>query len=195
MCEGDLKAMIINRRSRFKGVLQAILAGVIAIAVACPLLPAAAQRRSGGGGGSFSRSGSGFGGGSFNRSGSSFSGGSVGRGNVGSSSSGSFNRGGAFGSRSYTGSSSGSSYFYGGRSAHYYGGYGDYWYHPAWYYWTPFHPAFYFGAPYIGSDGYYHPGGFSIIRLFMSLVFFVFVLWLIVKIFFGSKSVRYTTYN
>lgn len=185
--------------SCIKRIAGLFVAGAIAVAVAVPSLPASAQRFGGrSGGGSFGRSSSGFGGGSFGSGGGSFgrSSGSLGgssRSFGGSSSSGSFGRSGAFGSRSYTGSSS--VYSYGGRSAHYYGGYGDYWYHPAWYYWMPFHPAFYYGAPYIGADGFYHPGGFSFFRLIFGLLLFAIILGFIGKMFFGGRSVRYTTYN
>ena len=92
-------------------------------------------------------------------------------------------------------------YYYGGRSYHavYGGGWGDYWYHPAWYYWTPFHPAFYFGGPtYVGDGyggGYYAPGGFSFFRLIFGGLILLFLVWLVLRIFTGfggRKSVRYT---
>lgn len=198
----------VNRTlNRTATVLKYVSTGLVALLLAFPVLPVNAQRGSfRGGGSSFGRSSSGFGGGGggFGRSSSS---GSFGRSNTGSSfgnspsrssSSGSFGRSGTFGSQSYTGSSSPvQSYSYGGRnySAHYYGGYGDYWYHPSWYYWMPFHPAFYYNAPYMGSDGYYYPGGFSFMRLLEGLLVFAFVIWLISRIFGGGKGVRYTTYN
>ena len=63
-----------------------------------------------------------------------------------------------------------------------------------WYYYTPFHPAFYYNAPYY-DNGYMVPGGFSFFHAFLSLLFFAFVLWVVVKIFSGRRGVRYTTYN
>ena len=79
------------------------------------------------------------------------------------------------------------------------GGYGAYWYHPSWYYWTPFHPAFYYGAPYYVDDGngggYYQAGGFSFFRLLISLVIFGAIFLLIGRLFFGRKRVNYTSYN
>ncbi len=93
-------------------------------------------------------------------------------------------------------------YSYGGRSYHavYGGGFGDYWYRPAWYYWTPFHPAFYFGGPTYVNDGmgggYYAPGGFSFFRLIIGAMLLMFVFWLVFKIFTGfggGKSIRYTS--
>jgi hypothetical protein len=123
----------------------------------------------------------------------------------------SFSRSGGFGSSGHINSTSinapsayrgvpyttRSTYFYGGRSYPYYGygGYGDYWFHPSWYYWMPFHPAFYYNAPYMGPDGAYYPGGFSFIRLLMGLVFFVFVIWLLSRLFGGGGGVKYTTYR
>lgn len=92
-------------------------------------------------------------------------------------------------------------YSYGGRSynAIYGGGYGDYWYHPAWYYYTPFHPAFYFGGPTYVSDGYgggyYAPGGFSFFRFIIGGMVLMFILWLVVRIFTGfggRRNIRYT---
>lgn len=195
-------------------IVRFLLVGLLTLLIALPINAAQAQRRGGsfggrssfgGGGGSSFGGGGGFrtgGGGSFRSSnrGSSFGGGSSF--NSGSArSSSSFGRTGGFGSQSYTRSSSTPSYTYsyGGRSypAYSYGGYGDYWYRPHWYYWLPFHPAFYYGAPYLGSDGYYYPGGFSFSRLLLSLVFFVFLFWLIGKIFFGGggRRVKYTSYR
>ena len=165
------------------------------------------------GGGSFS-GGRSMGGGSFGGSRNySNSGRSSGSSSFGSSRSAgsSFGRTGSFGSPGYTTSRSinyngrsysSSPYSYGGRTYHaiYGGGFGDYWYHPAWYYWMPFHPAFYYGGPvYVndGAGGYYAPGGFSFFRLIIGGLFFLFVLWLIVRIFTGfggRKGVRYTSY-
>ena len=164
--------------------------------------------RSFGGGGSFGSGGSGssFGGGrSFSTPGrtgsSSFGGGR---------SSSSFGRSGSFGSPGFTSSRSvnynGRSYgtqqyMNNGRSYHaiYGGGFGDYWYRPAWYYWTPFHPAFYFGGPTYMSDGggggYYAPGGFSFFRLIVGGLMLAFIVWLVVRMFsggFGRRNIRYT---
>jgi hypothetical protein len=70
--------------------------------------------------------------------------------------------------------------------------------HPSWYYWTPFHPAFYYGSPYL-SNGVWVPGGFSFTRLIISILFFVFIIWLIAKIFGGGggggRKVKYTSYE
>lgn len=79
-------------------------------------------------------------------------------------------------------------YHYGGWSA-----FSFYWGAPAWYYWTPFHPAFYWQAPVYYNGGVY-PGGFDWFHLLLGLVFWVFIIWLISRIFFRKKGVRYTSY-
>lgn len=184
-----------------------LLTGVLAVSFS--LQGADAQRRGGfGGGGSFGRSGGGgFGGGSFSGGGGSF-----GRSSSGSSGSSSFGRSGGFGSNSIGRSSSGSSFgrsggygggysytrsaggggYYGGRAAY---GYGPsyYWGSPMWYYYTPFHPAFYYNAPYIGQDGAYYGGGFNFMHFLISVMLFFGVIWLLSKLFFGRKNVRYTS--
>jgi hypothetical protein len=115
---------------------------------------------------------------------------------------GSFGRSGSFGtSGGITRSTSGGySYNYGGRSypARGYGGWGGYsyyWGSPAWYYYTPFHPAFYWSPP-VYMNGYYQPGGFSFGHLLISLIFFAFVFWLIIRLISrGGGGVRYTSYR
>ncbi len=164
-------------------------------------------RSSGGSSLGSGRSGSSsFGGGSTS---SGRSGGSFGSNrSIGSSSSGgSFGRSGSMGRSSFTSSRSvtygGRSYvtrpyLYGGTSYHavYYGGFGDYWYHPAWYFYTPFHPAFYYSRPYYDeSVGAYVPGGFSFLNFLFGLLIFGFVIWLISRIFFRSRGLRYTSYS
>ncbi len=88
-----------------------------------------------------------------------------------------------------------STYFYGGRSYPYYGygGYGDYWFHPAWYYYTPFFPAFYYDQPYM-YNGAYYPGGFSFTKLIIGVLVIVFIFWLLGKIF-GGRGTKYTSYR
>jgi hypothetical protein len=72
--------------------------------------------------------------------------------------------------------------------------YSFYWGAPAWYYYTPFHPAFYFRPPvYVG--GYYEPGGFNFLNFFLSIFIFIFLIWLVIRIFSGGRGPRYTTYN
>ena len=83
--------------------------------------------------------------------------------------------------------------------ANYYGGWGDYsyyWMRPSWYYYTPFHPAFYYGAP-VMYNGMYYPGSFSWGHLLISILFFVFIIWLLAKIFGGGggRRVKYTSYE
>ena len=73
------------------------------------------------------------------------------------------------------------------------GGYSYYWGSPAWYYWTPFHPAFYFNPP-VYMNGYYEPGGFNFLHFLISIVFFLFIFWLIARLLFGRRGVRYTSY-
>lgn len=161
------------------------------------------SRSFGGGGSSFGRSSSGSS--SFGRSSSgTFGSGSVGR----SSSGGSFGRSGSFGSSggisrssSYTRGSS--TYAYGGRSYPIYGGGAGlgfmagyslgYWSSPAWYYYTPFHPAFYVGRPYV-ADGMVHPGGFNWLNFFIGLAFFIFLIWLVARLFSGNRGPRYVSY-
>ena len=78
-----------------------------------------------------------------------------------------------------------------------YGGfrsYSFYWGAPSWYYYTPFHPAFYFHPP-IYVNGYYEPGGFNFLNMIVSLFVFVFLIWLIGRMFTGGRRVRYTTYQ
>jgi hypothetical protein len=157
----------------------------------------------GSGGGSFgsqSRSSSGsFGGGSgsFGSGRSYGSGGSFGR-------SGSFGGSGSLSGGSYSRSTN--TYVYQGRSypvAPYYGGMGGFWAgyslgwwsSPSWYWWTPFHPAFYVNRPYVGPNGMVYPGGFSWTHFFIGIIFFLFILWLIGKLFFRNRGVRYTTYG
>lgn len=167
-----------------------------------------------GGGGSFGsgRSSSSFGGSrSYSNSGrsnsSSFGGGRS------TSGSGSFGRSGSFGSSSFTSSrsvnyngrsytTSSTPYYYGGRPYHavYVGGWGDYWYHPVWYYWTPFHPAFYYSGPQYINDpngGYYVSGGFNFFHFLIGAAFFIFVIWLIARLFGfgGRKRLKYTNYS
>lgn len=155
------------------------------------------------GGGSFGGSSRSFGGGSFGTSGTRSSG-SFGSGSTSRStgSGGSFGQSGSFGTQSYTHSSSGYGVgsTYGYRGSYYptrsYGGWSDYsfyWGHPSWYYYTPFAPAFYYNPP-VYVNGYMEPGGFNFLHFLLSMVFFVFLLWLVGKILFGRKSVRYTTY-
>lgn len=77
----------------------------------------------------------------------------------------------------------GGSPYYSGYPIHYYGmGYGSYWFHPAWYYWMPFHPAFFYGPP-VYMNGYYQPGGFSILRLFIAICIFMVIIWIIARLF------------
>ncbi len=95
------------------------------------------------------------------------------------------------------------SYYIGGgyHPAYSYGGWGDSWYHPAWYFWTPFHPAFYYSQPYYYNGGYY-PGDFSFGRLILGVIIVLFAFWLIGKIFFrgggsggGGRGIKYTMYR
>lgn len=124
-----------------------------------------------------------------------------------SSSGGSFGRSGSFGSSGIGRSTSvynrsAGTYSYGGRSYPVYGGGAGfwtgyslgYWSSPAWYYYTPFHPAFYVGRPYVGPDGYVYGGGFNWLNFLIGIAFFVFLIWLVVRLFGGGKRVRYTSY-
>jgi hypothetical protein len=150
--------------------------------------------------GSFSRTGTG---GSFGRSSSSAT-------SPGYATRGSFSRSGSFGRSGIATSTSvrpgyygrtpvtTSRYYYGGRyvPAYGYGGWSHfsfYWGAPAWYYWTPFHPAFYFAPP-VYYNGAMYPGGFSFMRLLIGLLVFAFIIWLISRLFFRRKGVRYTNY-
>lgn len=161
-------------------------------------------RSFGGGGGSFGGSRS-FGGGSGSAGGTRSFGGSNGsstRGGLGSGGS-SFGRSGSFNnsggiSRGYSrstntysspGGISGPVRGYGGFRS-----YSFYWGAPAWYYYTPFHPAFYFHPP-IYSGGYYESGGFNFMNLILSVLVFVFLIWLIARLFRGGRGVRYVTYQ
>ena len=172
----------------------------------------------GGGGHSFGGGGS-FGGGSRS-SGSSFGsrsgsfGSSSGSFSRSSSSGSSFSRSGSFGhSGSITSTtvrpgyassrplSTSSMYYNGGyHTANYYGGwsnYSYYWGTPMWYYYTPFHPAFYYGAP-VYYNGMMYPGDFSWSHLFISIIVFIFIIWLIAKLFGrggGGKKIKYTSYE
>lgn len=89
-------------------------------------------------------------------------------------------RGGTFSRSGY--SYYGGYHYYNGLVIHSYGGWGSYWFHPAWYYWTPFHPAFYYGSP-VMVNGYYEPGGFSFMRMMIGVLFFIFIVWLISRLF------------
>lgn len=208
-------------QSRLGAIVRILLVGFLALLLILPLSGAAARPRGsfggggrsfggsfgGGGGGSFGggrSSGGSFGGGGGSFGGSSRSGGSFGGGSGSRSfGGGSFGRSGSFGggggiARS---SSGGYTYNYGGRMAPVrgYGGfssYSFYWGAPSWYYWTPFHPAFYWGPP-VYMNGYYQPGGFSFGHLFISLIFFAFLFWLIIRLLTrgGGGGVRYTTYR
>jgi hypothetical protein len=89
-----------------------------------------------------------------------------------------------------------------GYHAYYYGGWSDYsfyWGHPAWYYWLPFHPAFYYGPPVYYGGGYY-PGEFMWSRLLISILVFIFIIWLISLLFRGGRGgggrrLKYTSYE
>lgn len=214
---------LFSKIKKWPVAARATVVTVLAAMLVLSAISADAQRR--GGSFSSGRSSFGGGrsyGGSFNsgRSGSSFGSGRTSGGSsfggarsgssFGSSRSGSsFGRSGSFGSQgiassrsvTYNGRSyTTSSYYVGGRPYHavYVGGWGDYWYQPRWYYWMPFHPAFYFGGPVYVNDasgGYYAPGGFSVVRLILGLLFFGFLLWIVVRLFSGGrKRVRYTNY-
>jgi len=80
-----------------------------------------------------------------------------------------------------------------------YGGFHSsyYWGAPRWYYWTPFHPAWYYSPP-IYSNGYYQPGGFSIFRSLLSVILFLLLIGLIVRLFTGGRrngGSQYVTYH
>lgn len=156
-------------------------------------------------GGSFGGGRSGFG--SSSRS----SGGSFG-GSRSSSSSGSFGRSGSFGGSGFTRSTSRPSYYgqrpvstrtyyvggvgYPGYSYGFWSGYSLGWAMGApWYYYTPFSPYFYFHRP-VMYEGALYPGGFNWLNFFISLLFFGFLIWLMVRIFSGGrgKRIRYTNY-
>ena len=181
------------------------LAGFLALALTLDISPSFAQRGGRSGGGSFGGGRSFGGGGSFGGGRSSTGGSSSfgsGRSSTGGSSFGgggsSFGRSGSFNrgvSRSTTGYNFTSSRGvtapvrgYGGFRS-----YSFYWGAPMWYYYTPFHPAFYFHAP-MYSNGYYEPGGFNFLNSFISLLVFIFLIWLVIRLFSRSRGPRYVTY-
>ena len=194
-----------------------LLAGILAFSL--NLNSVSAQRRGGGGfgGGSFGRSSGGFGGGgggfgggggSFGRGSSSYSGGSFGRSGGFEAAvpaaarrevsdvpaAGAVSGAAAVSARKVTPARRGASRRHVSGTPLYGGGYSYYWGSPAWYYYTPFHPAFYYYPPYVGPDGAYYGGGFNFMHFLFSLLIFGGIIWLISKLFFGRKGVRYTSY-
>lgn len=169
------------------------------------------SRSSGSLGGSPRSSGGSFGGSGSVGGSSRSSGGSFG-GSRSSGNSGSFGRGGAFGGGIRTTTSrpstfgqrpvSSRTYYvngtpYIGHSFGFWSGYSLGWAMGApWYYHTPFSPYFYFHRPVI-YQGALYPGGFNWVNFFISLLFFGFLIWLVVRIFSGGgrgKRIRYTNY-
>ncbi len=193
----------MNATTRGKQRVSRILA-VLAIGLLALMPVSAVFARGGGGGG---RGGGSFGGGHSSFGGGGSFGGSRSSGSFGGGSrsvGGSFGRSGSFGGTRGSGLGSHVSSYatrtpvasrpfaYGGRggSARYYGGWSDYsygWAHPMWYMYTPFHPAFYYGPP-VFYGGSYYPGQFDFVRLLITMVLVLAVIWLIVKIYKTARA-------